>query len=303
VTADELAFLPATELAARVRRRELSALELLEAYAAREDDVNALVFRAFDEARERARAADEALARGEEVGPLHGLPTAIKDLLDGRPGWPTTYGGVRALAHNVVDRYTTFPERLERAGAILVGKTNSPVMGFRGTCDNPLFGPTRNPFDPGRNSGGSSGGAAAAVAAGLLPFAHGTDGGGSIRIPASWCGVYGFKPSFGVVPSARRPNAFSAASPFRVEGPLTRTVADAALVLDAVAGHEPRDPFSREDAPDFAGWLDRPLDGVRIGYSADLDVFPVEPRVAEVVERAAAAFEEAGARVEEVESP
>ncbi len=129
---------------------------------------------------------------GEELGPLHGVPTALKDLFDFRPGWPATLGGVRALRDFRPDWWCAFAERIEKAGAVLVGKTNSPTMGFRGTCDNYLFGPSRNPFDVSRNTGGSSGGSAGAVADGLLPFAEGTDGGGSIRIPASWCGVYGY---------------------------------------------------------------------------------------------------------------
>ena len=142
---------------------------------------------------------------GAALGPLHGVPTAIKDLFDFKPGWPATFGGVRALEElQRRTAYCTFAERIEKAGAIILGKTNSPVMGFRGTCDNYLFGPARNPSTA-RNTGGSSGGSAAAVADGLLPFAEGTDGGGSIRIPASWCGVYGYKASFGRVPMHRAP--------------------------------------------------------------------------------------------------
>src|SRR5205807_440704 len=135
-------------------------------------------------------------------------------------------------------------ERIEKAGAILVGKTNAPVMGFRGTCDNYLFGPTRNPFDTALNTGGSSGGSAAAVADGLLPLAEGTDAGGSIRIPAAWCNVYGYKASYGRVPVVIRPNAFAGDLPFVFEGPITRTVADAALAPTALAGYDPRDPLA-----------------------------------------------------------
>ena len=143
------------------------------------------------------------------------LPTAIKDLFDFKPGWKATFGGLPVLADNVIDAYCVFAERVEKAGAIIVGKTNSPVMGFRGACDNYLFGPTRNPFDTSKNSGGSSGGSAAAVADGLLPFAEGSDGGGSIRIPAAWCGIFGFKPSWGRVPVVLRPDAFGGNQPVR----------------------------------------------------------------------------------------
>ncbi|MCW2946369.1 MAG: Amidase [Actinoallomurus sp.] len=208
----ELAYQSATELAAAVRSREVSPVEVVDYFldriAERNPSLNAFVFLAADEARKAARRAEKAVSDGDELGPLHGVPTALKDLFDFNPGWPSTYGGIPALRDNVTQLHCTYARRMKEAGAILLGKTNSPVMGFRGTCDNPLFGPTRNPFDPSRNSGGSSGGSAAAVADGLLPLAEGTDGGGSVRIPASWCGVVGYKASFGRVPFVTRPNAF-----------------------------------------------------------------------------------------------
>jgi amidase len=301
----DLSYVTASELAERIRQRELSPVEAVDAciarIEARDPSLNAFVHRGFDEARERARAAERAVLAGEELGPLHGVPTAIKDLFSYKPGWPATYGGVRALKEYVVDFDSPFAARMERAGAIVVGMTNSPIMGFRATCDNYLFGPTRNPFDLSRNSGGSSGGSAAAVADGLLPIAQGTDGGGSIRIPAAWCGVYGFKPSFGRVPIVGRPNAFGGLNPFIFTGPITRTVKDAALGLTALAGYDSRDPMSLDEDVDFRGVLDRPIEGWRIAYSPDFGTFPVDSRVREVVAGAARAFEEAGARVEEVE--
>ena len=304
---DELAYTSAAELAARIRRRDLSPVEVVDAFIARiearNSSLNALVYLGFDDARREARTAEDAVMRGVELGPLHGVPAAIKDLFDFKPGWPATLGGIRALKHNVVHSYCDFAERIERrGGAILLGKTNSSLMGFRGTCDNYLFGPTRNPFNVAKNSGGSSGGSAAAVADGLLPLAEGTDAGGSIRIPASWCGVYGYKASFGRVPFLARPNAFGAAdSPFLFEGPITRTVEDAALALNVLSGYDPRDPFSLDEpAADYTAATRRSIRGLRIAYSPNLDVFPVEGRVAEVVGRAVRAFEEAGARVEEV---
>src|SRR4029077_4041093 len=139
-----------------------------------------------------------------------------------------TFGGIRAMRNFKANFYCGFAERIEQAGAIILGKTNSPIMGFRGTCDNYLFGPTRNPFNMTKNTGGSSGGSAAAVADGLLPLAEGTDGGGSIRIPAAWCNVYGYKASFGRVPALLTPNGVGAGHPFIFEGPITRTVEDAA---------------------------------------------------------------------------
>jgi amidase len=271
---DEPSYMSATELALRIRRRDLSPVEVVDAFLARIEarnpSITAFVHVGFDDARQGAKEAEQALMSGAALGPLHGVPVAIKDLFDFKPGWVATFGGVRALKNNVVNFYCAFAERIEKAGAIIVGKTNSPVMGFRGTCDSYLFGPSRNPFNPAKNTGGSSGGSAGAVADGLLPLAEGTDGGGSIRIPASWCGVYGYKQSFGRVPFVARPNAFAADAPFLFEGPITRTVEHAALALTALAGYDPRDPYSRRagglhgrHAPLDPGLEDRLQPGVR----------------------------------------
>lgn len=301
---DALSYASAAEFALRVRQRAISPVELVEAtiarIEARNPSLNALVYLGFDDARNAARAAEKAVMSGAELGPLHGVPTAIKDLFDFKPGWPATFGGIRALKDNRTDFHCGFAERLEQAGAIIVGKTNSPVMGFRGACDNYLFGPTRNPFNTAHNSGGSSGGSAAAVADGLLPLAEGTDGGGSIRIPASCCGVYGYKAAFGRVPLFSGPNAFGGDAPFIFEGPITRTVEDAALTLTAVNGYHPNDPYALEGKADFTNAVRRSIRGWKIAYSPDWDIFPVDPRVAAVVRKAVAAFEEAGAHVEEV---
>jgi len=302
---DELALSTTSELAGRIRRRELSPVELLEAtiarIEARNPSLNALVHLGFDDARAAAGRAEDAVMRGAPLGPLHGVPAAMKDLFDFKPGWPATFGGIRALKDLSLDAYCGFAERAEAAGAILVGKGNAPVMGFRGTCDNRLFGPSRNPFDTARNTGGSSGGCAAAVADGLLTFAEGTDGGGSIRIPAAWCAIYGFKPSFGRVPYLGRPNAFGSTDPFLFEGPLTRTVEDAALVLGAIAGHDPRDPYSLEDSADYLGAVRRSVAGMRVAFMPDYGIYPVDRRVAAVVGEAVGALEDAGARVETVD--
>ena len=187
---DELAYVSASELAVRIRRRDLSPVEVAEAFIrrieARNPSLNAFVYLDFDGARAKAKEAEGALVAGEQLGPLHGIPSALKDLLDFKPGWPASLGGIRALKNHVVNSYCVFCERMEsRGGAVLLGKTNSALMGFRATCDNYLFGPTRNPFNLDKNSGGSSGGSAAAVADGLLPIAEGTDAGASIRVPAA----------------------------------------------------------------------------------------------------------------------
>jgi amidase/aspartyl-tRNA(Asn)/glutamyl-tRNA(Gln) amidotransferase subunit A len=304
MSGDALAYMSAAELAGRIRRRDISPVEVMDATLARIEQrnpsLNALIFLDPDGARKDARHAEEAVMRGDAVGPLHGVPSAIKDLFDFKPGWPSTFGGVRALKDNIAQWHCPFAERIEKAGAILVGKTNAPVMGLRGTCDNPLFGPTRNPFDTRRNAGGSSGGSAAAVADGLLPLAEGTDAGGSIRIPAAWCGVYGYKASYGRVPVIIRPNAFAGDLPFVFEGPITRNVEDAALALTALSGYDPRDPLSLDETVDFTAAMKKDIKGWKIGYSADFDVFPVDPRIAAVVADAVRAFEDAGAHVEPV---
>src|SRR6266481_8963742 len=210
---DETAWWSATELALRIRRRELSPVDLMigtiERIERRNPSLNAFVHLDFGQAMERARAAEAAIASGATVGPLHGVPVAMKDLFDFKPGWPATFGGVRALRDQVIDVHCPYAESMERAGAIIVGKTNAPVMGLRGTTDNYLFGPTHNPFDLNRNPGGSSGGSAAAVSDGLVSIAEGTDAGGSIRIPAAWCNVYGYSASYGRVAFTGRPNAFA----------------------------------------------------------------------------------------------
>ena len=213
---DELAYISAQDLAARIRRRDVSPVEVVEAFIprieARNPSLNAFIYLDFDGARARAKELEKALMAGEQLGPLHGVPSALKDLFDFKPGWPASLGGFSALKNHVVNSHCVFCERMEnRGGAVLLGKTNSALMGFRGTCDNYLFGPTRNPFNLAKNSGGSSGGSAAAVADGLLPIAEGTDAGGSIRVPSAWCNTYGFKASFGRVPFVVGGNAFGAA--------------------------------------------------------------------------------------------
>ena len=289
----------------RIRRKEVSPVEVMDAAIARIEKhnptINALIILHLDEARERAREAEAAIMRGDAVGPLHGLPIAMKDCFDFKPGWVCSFGGVRALKDYVVDHYCVFAERMEKAGAIIVGKTNSPVFGFRGVTDNYLYGPSKNPFDLAKNTGGSSGGSAGAVAAGLLPLCEGTDGGGSIRIPASWCGVFGYKAAFGRVPLVTRPDAFSGMNPYIFEGPISRTVEDSALAMEVLHGYDSRDPHAIEGRIDFKGAMRASIAGKTIAYTRDYGIFPVDKRVIAVVDQAVKAFEEAGARVEEVD--
>ncbi len=299
----DLAYASATEVAAAIRAREISPVEAVQAAAQRIEDrnpsLNAFVFLAIDEALDRARDAEKTLMSGAAIGPLHGVPTAMKDLFDFKPGWPATFGGIPALEHLTVDVSCSWVERMEAAGAIVLGKTNSPVLGFSGVCDNLLFGPTGTPFAPDHNSGGSSGGSAAAVADGMVAFAEATDGGGSARIPAAWCGVVGFKQSLGRVPLVIRPNQFGP-GPFVFEGLVARTVADIALGLTVLSGTDPRDPFATLGAADFERDARRSIGSMRVAYSPDLGGIPVDRRVAQVVEDAVNDLSAAGAAVDRV---
>lgn len=293
--------LSAAQTARLVNSGELSPTQSLEAairrIEARNPSLNAFVHLGFEDARKQARKLEQRLAHGEDVGVLAGVPTAIKDLFGHYPGWPATVGGLPALKHQKADDLSVFPDRTQRAGAIVLGLTNSPAFGYRGTCDNALFGATNNPFDVTRNSGGSSGGSAAAVADGMLALAGANDGGGSIRIPAAWCGVVGFQPSYGMVPQLARPNGFDHVSPFIYDGPVARTVEDVALTMSALAHYNPGDPLSIDVGFDWMAQLRRSVKGMRIGLSLDLGGFAVDQKVREAVANAARVFESLGAHV------
>lgn len=303
---DDIYYTPATELASRVRRGDLSPVEVVDAFLERldrrNDDLNAYVTVTEDGARERAKEIERAAERGEPLGPLAGVPIALKDLFGFKEGVRQTFGST-LYRDNVADHDSTFVKRLEDAGAIVLGMTNSPEFGHKGTTDNELFGPTSNPFDLDRNAGGSSGGSAAAVADGLATIAHGGDAGGSLRIPASFSGVYSIKPTYRRIASASRPNGFGGASGnFVHHGPMTRSVEDAALMLDVMAGPHPRDPTSLpDDGTDYLGATGRSIDGFEIAYTPDFGVFPVEEQVRSVVGDAVEAFKRAGATVEEID--
>src|SRR5580765_813462 len=260
----DICHLSAVEMARLVRARELSAREVLSAHLAQIErvnpTVNAIVTLVADQAMEQARLADEAMARGREVGPLHGLPIAHKDLQPTK-GIRTTFGSP-IFRDFVPAADSLLVDRIRRAGAILVGKTNTPEFGAGSQTFNPVFGATRNPYDTSKTCGGSSGGAAVALACGMLPLADGSDMGGSLRNPASFCSVVGLRPSPGRVPTwpARLPW-----SPLSVDGPMARTVADVALLLSAIAGPDPRSPIAQQEAgARFALPLGRGFDGVRV---------------------------------------
>jgi aspartyl-tRNA(Asn)/glutamyl-tRNA(Gln) amidotransferase subunit A len=294
-------FEPMTELAERIRTGELSPTDAVEGYLAaiesRDDGINAYVTVTETLARETAAERE----REDPTGPLHGVPVALKDLRDMKEGVPHSFGFAPAGRLGYTAERTTVPvERLEDAGAIILGKTNTPAFGHKGVTQNEYVGATASPIDPEANAGGSSGGAAAAVAGGMAAVATGSDAGGSIRIPAAACNVFGHKPSFGLVPVDGRPDAFGRRLQHSVHGPLARTVRDAAAVLDVTAGYHPRDPTSVPVDIDFLGAVERPVDGLRVGYSPDLEVFPVSPAVVDTVEEALDALEAAGATVEPV---
>jgi amidase len=293
-------FLPATELARRIRTKELSAREVLTAHLERIEAVNpavnALVTITAERAADDAARADEAIARGEPVGPLHGLPVAHKDLV-ATAGIRTTMGSP-IFADAVPDADDLLVERVRAAGAIVVGKTNTPEFGAGSQTFNPVFGATRNPHDPTKTCGGSSGGAAVALACGMVPIADGSDLGGSLRNPAAFCNVVGFRPSPGRVPSWPTSNAWQDLS---VEGPMARTVGDVALMLSAMAGPDARVPISLPEPGEvFAAPLDVDLCAPTIAWAPDAGgTMPFDPRIPRLVDAARPAFEAVGGRLEE----
>lgn len=292
--------LDAREQARLVRAREISVRELVAAHLERLERVNpainAVVTVVGERAEEEAAAADRALAAGADVGPLYGLPVAHKDTHD-TGGVRTTYGSPLFRDH-VPERDELVIERIRAAGAIMIGKTNVPEFAAGSHTFNPVFGLTRNPHDPDRSAGGSSGGAAAALATGIVPLAEGSDMGGSLRNPASFCGVVGMRPSPGRVPSWPDDSAWSTMS---VQGPLARTVADAALLLSAIAGPDPRSPIAIEEpGTRFAEPLDRDLTGLRVAWAPDLGgQIRVDADVTDALRGVPGVFAELGCTVEE----
>jgi amidase/aspartyl-tRNA(Asn)/glutamyl-tRNA(Gln) amidotransferase subunit A len=302
---EDLCFLSARELAARIRLRELSPVEVVEAFleriARRNPDINAYVTVCEDSARAAARLAERAVTKGGELGPLHGIPIALKDLGDLKAGVRNTFGSL-ALRDWVPQESAAHVLALERAGAVVLGKTNCCEFGTNPTTDNMLVGATSTPFSSAMNAGGSSGGSAAAVADGQAAMAIGGDAGGSVRIPAAMCGVVGLKPSFGYIAAPSRPNGFGSDMPYSHIGPIARTVADAALGLSVLAGRNPRDPFSVQvESEPLAAVQANPGD-LRIAFSPDLGVFPVEAEVAEIVASAVDALALSGGAIVDVVS-
>ena len=294
----DLATISAVELLDRYRLREVSPVEATRAALDRIDGLNSRLnaFQLVDAARALADAAESERrwARGAPRGRCDGVPTSIKDLMLTR-GWPTLRGSRTTDPDQPWDEDAPAVARLREHGAVLLGKTTTPEFGWKGVTDSPLSGITRNPWDADRTPGGSSGGAAVAVATGMGALAVGTDGGGSIRIPAGFTGIFGIKPTYDRVPTYP-PSPFGTLSH---AGPMTRTVADAALMLTVMAEGDPRDPAAlAPDGRDYGDGLEDGVAGLRIAFSPDLGYATVDGEVAAVVEAAANAFADLGATVE-----
>jgi amidase len=294
-----LCFAAARDLAAAIRRKEVSSRELVEAHLRQIErcnpDVNAVVTVVAELALAAADAADSRTARAEPTGPLHGLPVLHKDTHD-TAGIRTTQGSP-VFADRVPERDELVVERIRAAGAIALGKTNVPEFAAGSHTFNPLFGVTRNPYDTSKSAGGSSGGAAAALACGMAPLADGSDMGGSLRNPASFCNVVGLRPSPGRVPSWPTSAAWATMG---VQGPMARSVDDVALMLSAMAGPDARSPIAlQEPGRSFDVPLDRDLRGLRVAWSPDLGgQVPVDPAVTAAVEPGLAVLETLGCQVE-----
>ena len=294
-------FMTALELRRLIAARAISPVELTERALARAEasqaSLNAFCHLMPEEARSAARRAEEAVMCGSPLGLLHGLPVSVKDLI--AVGGQPYASGSRAMASNVAAADAPAVERLRAAGAIIIGKTTTSEFGAKPVGDSPLTGITRHPWDLAKTPGGSSAGAAASVAAGITPFALGTDGGGSLRIPAALTGLVGLKAQFGRVPVWPT----SATPTLAHVGALARNVADAALLTTAVAGHDPRDPFAVVGPiPDLLGAAKASVAGLRVAWSATLGYARPNPEVAAIARAAAMTLADQGAIVEEVET-
>ncbi len=289
-------FTTALEMRDSIARKQISPVELLkdvyERIDALEPKLNCFTTLTPELAFESARRAEQAVMRGESLGPLHGLPVSVKDLI-AVGGVRQTFGS-RVMADNLAAGDAPSVERIKAAGACIVGKTTTSEFGCKAVGDSPLTGVTRNPWDLSKTPGGSSCGAAASVAAGVTPFALGTDGGGSIRAPASFCGVFGIKPQFARVPVF----PVSATPTLGHVGPLARSVRDAALLLSVIAGADRRDPFSQQGpVPDFLGACEHGVEGMRIAWSPTLGYARADSEVVKIAETALRTFEDMGCEV------
>ncbi len=299
----DIAFATAIDQARLIRQKSVSPVELVDLCYSRIErinpELNALLALDEDRARTAAKRAEAAIAKGEPLGPLHGVPVGIKDN-EMTEGIESTWGSLWMKGH-VPAEDSVVVERLKSAGAIVLGKTNMPDWGLMIHSENRLGDHVRNPWDPARTAGGSSSGSAAGVAAGLFALASGTDGGGSIRAPASFCGVFGIRPTLGRVPRYAGSAAPYVINQFSQPGPITRTVEDAAMMLNVIAGFDPRDPdASRLAVPDYGALIPKAPSGLRVAFSPDFGYARVNTEIAAVVESAVLTIESVGAAVEQV---
>jgi len=299
MTDQDICWMSAVDLARAIKKKKLSPVEVIKTFLERIEainpKVNAYVTVTADSALAEAKRAEKAVMKGEELGPLQGVPVSVKDLIFTK-GVRTTLG-CKLLEDLVPEEDAINVARLKKAGTILLGKTNTSEFGFKPLTDNLLFGATRNPWNLDKTSGGSRGGAAAAVASGLGPLAVGGDGGGSIRIPSSCCGVFSIKPQLGRVP---RYPAFPGGESITHEGPITRTVRDAAVMLDVMAGFHWGDGYSFPSPnAKFTKSLGAGVKGLKIAWSPDLGYATVDPQIEEICARAAKEFSKLGAKLEE----
>lgn len=297
----ELCWMSAIELAARIQSKQVSPVEVLEAHLAQigrvDPRVKAFITRCDNLARQSARAAEEAVMRGEPLGPLHGVPVAVKDL-HVTAGIRTTFGS-KLFENFVPDWDQPIVAALKRAGAVILGKTNTAEFGLVPLVCNSLLGDSLNPWHADYNTGGSSGGSAAAVVCGMAPLATGSDGGGSIRVPASFCGAFGIKPHMGRVPNVPFPRGWESLSH---HGPLSRHVADAALMLDVVSVPHAADRWALPPHEGrFQDACTADAKGLKLAWCARLGSLPIEPEVRLLCEQGARRFEQLGCHVDEVE--
>ena len=303
----ELEKLDGIALGKLVNAKQISPVEVIEYFAERIDSfnskVNAFTYTKIDEALEEAATLENRIMQGEDVGPFAGVPVALKDFLPSKKGWTNSHGGVKHLiCEDIAD--SEFYKAARKLGVIAIGKTNAPAFGFSGACQNALYGATRNPFDLTKTSGGSSGGTAAAVASGFITFGEGGDAGGSIRVPSSWCNLFGYKPSLGTVPSYCRPDGWSATHPYCFNGGLTKSVRDSATLLTEMAQYNPRDPISLpiNSNKNFTELLDCvDIKNVKIAFTYDFDLYEyIDPQVKGMIYTTVSNLERAGASIDYV---
>lgn len=300
---DKLELLSAAELGSLVNAKKIKPSEVIKYFQnrieKRNKSINAFVYTKFDEAMEYALKQDKMLEEGKYLGPFAGVPFGLKDFLPNKPGWKSSHGGVPCLV-NVDEEYSVFCKAMEELDGIPIGKTNAPSYGFRGTTDNKMYGVTKTPFNLKYNSGGSSGGSASAVSDGLVLISEGGDAGGSIRIPACFCNLYGFKAGIGTIPLNVRPDAYSCSHPYCFNGALTKTVEDTAILLNSMSYFDPRDPNSRDYRVDYLKEMKKDISNFKIAYTSDFGIYEVEEEVKKCFEKEIEAFKKLGIPCEEV---